>query len=71
MQKLIDSTLVIVLHNGEYEIEGELATPADALRIAPATQTRRGRLKSAMCSKCCRQTERRSARAGPIKNRHR
>jgi len=27
--KLIDSTLVIVLHNGEQEIERELASPAD------------------------------------------
>jgi hypothetical protein len=32
--KLIDSTLVIVLHNGEQEIERELAPPADALRVA-------------------------------------
>jgi len=32
--KLIDSTLVIVLHNGEQEIERELAAPADALRVA-------------------------------------
>jgi hypothetical protein len=32
--KLIDSTLVIVLHHGEQEIERELASPADALRVA-------------------------------------
>jgi hypothetical protein len=32
--KLIGSTLVIVLHNGEQEIERELASPADALRVA-------------------------------------
>jgi hypothetical protein len=31
--KLIDGTLVIVLHNGEQEIDRELASPADALRI--------------------------------------
>jgi hypothetical protein len=31
--KLIDSTLVIVLNNGEQEIERELAPPADALRV--------------------------------------
>jgi hypothetical protein len=35
--KLIDSTLVVVLHNGEQEIERGLASPAgaDALRVAP------------------------------------
>jgi hypothetical protein len=32
--KVIDGTLVVVLHNGEQEIERELAPPADALRIA-------------------------------------
>jgi hypothetical protein len=43
--KLIDSTLVIVLHNGEQEIERELASPADALRIALMMLARRGRLE--------------------------
>jgi len=32
--KVLDGTLVVVLHNGEQEIERELAPPADALRIA-------------------------------------
>jgi len=32
--KLIDSTLVVALHNGEQEIDRELAPPADALRVA-------------------------------------
>jgi hypothetical protein len=32
--KLIDSTIVIVLHNGDQEIERELTSPADALRVA-------------------------------------
>jgi len=31
--ELIDSSLVIVLHNGEQEIERGLASPADALRV--------------------------------------
>ena len=44
--KLIDSTLVIVLHNGEQEIERELAPPADALRVALMMLARRGRLES-------------------------
>ena len=43
--KLIDSTLVIVLHNGEQEIERELASPADALRVALMMPARRGRLE--------------------------
>jgi hypothetical protein len=43
--KLIDSTLVIVLHNGEQEIERELASPADALRVALMMLARRGRLE--------------------------
>jgi hypothetical protein len=43
--KLIDSTLVIVLHNGEQEIERELASPADALRVALMMAARRGRLE--------------------------
>jgi len=32
--KLIDSTLVIMLHDGKQEIERELVSPADALRVA-------------------------------------
>ncbi len=43
--KLIDSTLVIVLHNGEQEIERELASPADAVRVALMMLARRGRLE--------------------------
>jgi hypothetical protein len=43
--KLIDSTLVIVLHNGEREIERELALPADALRVALMMLARRGQLE--------------------------
>ncbi len=43
--KLIDSTLVIVLHNGEREIERELAPPADSLRVALMMLARRGRLE--------------------------
>jgi hypothetical protein len=39
--KLIDSTLVIVL---QQEIERELASPADALRVALMMLARRGRL---------------------------
>jgi hypothetical protein len=42
--KPIDSTLVIVLHNGEQEIERELASPTDALRVALMMLARRGRL---------------------------
>jgi hypothetical protein len=44
--KLIGGTLVIVLHNGEQEIERELASPADALRVALMMLARRGRLES-------------------------
>ena len=44
--KLIDSTLVTVPHNGEQEIERELATPADALRVALMMLARRGRLET-------------------------
>jgi hypothetical protein len=43
--KLIDSTLIIVLHNGEQEIARELAAPADALRVALMILARRGRLE--------------------------
>jgi hypothetical protein len=43
--KVIDDTLVVVLHNGEQEIERELAPPADALRIAIMMLARRGRLE--------------------------
>ena len=43
--RLIDSTLVIVLHNGEQEIDRELAPPADALRVALMMLARRGRLE--------------------------
>ena len=32
--KLIDSTILIVLHNGDQEMERELTSPADALRVA-------------------------------------
>ena len=44
--KLIESTLVIVLHNGERKIDRELASPADALRVALMMLARRGRLES-------------------------
>jgi len=44
--KLIDSTLVIVLHHGEQEIERELASPADALRVALMMLARLGRLQN-------------------------
>ena len=44
--KLIDSTFVVVLHNGEQEIEREPAAPADALRVALMMLARRGRLES-------------------------
>jgi hypothetical protein len=43
--KLIDSTLVVVLHNGEQEIQRELASPADDLRAALIMLARRGRLE--------------------------
>jgi hypothetical protein len=43
--KLIDSTLVIVLHNGDQEIERELTAPADALRVALMMLARRGQLE--------------------------
>jgi hypothetical protein len=43
--KLIDSTVVIVLHNGEHAIERELAPPRDALRVALMMLARRGRLE--------------------------
>jgi hypothetical protein len=43
--KLIDSTIVIVLHNGEQEIERERVLPADALRVALMMLARRGRLE--------------------------
>jgi len=46
MPQVIDSTLVIVLNNGEQEIERELASPADALRAALMMLARRGRLES-------------------------
>jgi hypothetical protein len=32
--KPIDGTIVIVLHNGEQEIERELTSPADSLCVA-------------------------------------
>jgi hypothetical protein len=43
--KLIDSTIVIVLHNGDQEIERELTSRADALRVALMMLARRGRLE--------------------------
>lgn len=43
--KLIDSTIVIVLHNGDQEIERKLTSPADALRVALMMLARRGRLE--------------------------
>ena len=43
--KLIDSTIVIVLHNGEQEIERERVLPADALRVALMMPARRGQLE--------------------------
>ena len=55
--KLIDSTLVIVLHNGEQEIERELAPPADALRVALMILARRGRLEIGDVLKVMARTE--------------
>src|SRR5262249_6708014 len=46
MLRVIDSTLVIVLHNGEQEIAREPAAPADALRVALMMLARRGHLES-------------------------
>jgi hypothetical protein len=43
--KLIDGTIVIVLHNGDQEIERELTSPADGLRVALMMLARRGRLE--------------------------
>ena len=43
---MIDSTLVIVLHNGEQKIAREPAAPADALRVALMMLARRGWLES-------------------------
>ena len=43
--KLIECTIVIVLHNGDQEIERELTSPADALRVALMMLARRGRLE--------------------------
>jgi hypothetical protein len=43
--RLIGSTLVIVLHNREQEIEREFASPADAARVALMMLARRGRLE--------------------------
>lgn len=43
--RLIDCAFVVVLHNGEQEIERELASPADALRVALMMLARRGRLE--------------------------
>jgi hypothetical protein len=43
--KLINCTVAIVLHNGEQEIERQLACPADALRIALMMLARRGQLR--------------------------
>ncbi len=43
--KLIDRTIVIVLHNRDQEIERERASPADALRVALMMLARRGRLE--------------------------
>jgi len=43
--KLIDSNLVIVLHNCEQAIARELASPPDALRVALMMPPRRGRLE--------------------------
>jgi hypothetical protein len=42
---LIDSTRVVVLSNGEQEIERELVSPTDALRVAILMLARRGRLE--------------------------
>ena len=55
--KLIGSTLVIVLHNGEQEIERELAPPADALRVALMILARRGRLEIGDVLKVMARTE--------------
>jgi hypothetical protein len=43
--KLIDGTVLVVLHNGEQEIERALASPAYALRAALMMLARRGRLE--------------------------
>ena len=43
--KLIDSTILIVLHNGDQEMERELTSPADALRVALMMLARSGRLE--------------------------
>ena len=45
-KRLIDSTLVVVLHNGEQEIERKLASPADVVRVALMMLARRGRLEN-------------------------
>jgi hypothetical protein len=60
--KLIDSTLVIVLHNGEQEIERELASPADAFRVALMMLARGGRLEIGDVLKMMARTERRWGR---------
>ena len=57
--KLIDSTLVIVLHNGEQEIDRELTSPAEALRVALMMLARRGRLETGDVLKVTTRTERR------------
>jgi hypothetical protein len=57
--KLSDSTLVIVLHNGEQEIERELAPPADALRVALMMLVRRRRLEIGDVLEVMARTERR------------
>jgi uncharacterized membrane protein YgcG len=68
--KLIDSTLVIVLHNGEREIERELASPADALRVALMMQARRGRLEIGDVLKVMARTERRWGRREKVHEPH-
>jgi hypothetical protein len=49
--KLIDNALLIVLNNGEQEIDRDLAPSADALRGAVMMVTRRGGWRSATCSR--------------------
>jgi len=54
----IDSTLVIVLHNGEQKIERKLASPTEAARVALLMLARRGRLEIGDVLKVVRRTER-------------
>jgi hypothetical protein len=68
--KLSDSTLVIVLHNGEQEIERELAPPADALRVALMMLVRRRRLEIGDVLEVMARTERRWGRRERVHETH-